>query len=113
MPISVQQLVNVKRPISILIDGEELNCVYRLSALGYDLGAWLRDHQNDEGSLLDMAERLLVSWDLVDGDNHTITPTRAEIERHNIPLPVLMAIFEKIGEDTQSKNLARHTGSKG
>ncbi len=30
MPISVSQIQNVKRPISILIDGEELNCVYRL-----------------------------------------------------------------------------------
>jgi hypothetical protein len=105
VPLSLDLVRNIHRTIEIPIAGETLNVTYNLSAFAKPLSDWLDEHGDDKNYIAGFLERVVVSWDFVNG-GIPIPATVEAMEQYLIPRPILRIVYDKILEDSNAKNLS-------
>jgi hypothetical protein len=105
---STDRLSDIKRTVPITFEDDEgtveIRITYRLSAMNIQLSDWLKDHGDDRGAIMGWLERLIVKWDITDGDK--AVPATAEVmERYGFATPLLRLMLDALYEDASSPNL--------
>lgn len=115
MRLPVQRLSAVQRTILIKLNTDdgpiEFSVTYRLSSMNIHLSDWLRDHNDDRGSLLAWLEKILVRWDLEDNDGSMVPTTSEAMEKYGIGTTVLRLILNSCYDDAAPENLKKESAS--
>lgn len=102
MPISLAELKSNTRTVVIPYFDDAVRVTYLPSELTPTVESQIRVSavEDDNSVMLDVLSRLIVEWDVMDGDEPL--PHTPEVLTH-LPTPFLSAIFQGIREDMAPK----------